>query len=248
MIRAVIIDDEAHCIQSLKSDLAACCPQVEVVAEAMGGKEGLLAIKNHQPDLVFLDVAMPWMNGFEMLEILPTVTFSLIFTTAHDEFAALAFRKSAVDYLLKPIAQRDLMEAVQKSERHSVGLAEQAQVQNLISNYRQPEQQQKIALPNREGYEFVEPSKITFCEAEGAYTKIHLNGNRSLLVSRSLGDIAELLPQDQFLRIHHSSIVNVDDVTHFIRSDGGYVQLSNGKKLVVSKTRKEAVMERLGLK
>jgi two-component system, LytTR family, response regulator len=248
MIRAIIIDDEAHCIQSLKNDLTECCPQVTLVAEANNGKEGLLAIKEHHPDLVFLDVAMPWMNGFEMLELLPSVGFAVIFTTAHDQFAALAFRKSAVDYLLKPIDKTDLKEAIRKVEQQWQGSGTQAKVDNLISNYRQPEQAHKIALPFREGYEFVETSKINYCEAEGAYTRIHLADNRVMLVSRSLGDIAELLPTHDFIRIHHSTVVNVSSVTHFIRSDGGYVQMKNGSKLMVSKSRKEAVMERLGLR
>lgn len=247
MINAIIIDDEPDAIESLKNDLKKYCPQVLVVAEAPSGKDGLLAIKRLQPQLVFLDVAMPWMNGFEMLELLPEINFALIFTTAHDQFAALAFRKSAIDFLLKPIAADDLKEAVQKAADKLEKKTDAEHVNNLINNYREPEQQ-KIAFPCRDGYEFIEPSGIICCEAEGAYTKVHLHDKRTLLISRSLGDIGELLPANDFVRVHHSSIVQLNSVTHFLRHDGGYVQLSNGMKMMVSKSKKENLMEKLGLK
>ncbi|HSC54154.1 MAG TPA: LytTR family DNA-binding domain-containing protein [Phnomibacter sp.] len=247
MIRAIIIDDEQHCIQALKNDLQQHCADVEIVAECPSAKEGLLAIKNLDPQLVFLDVAMPWMNGFEMLELLPAIHFALIFTTAHDEYAALAFRKSAIDYLLKPVASEDLKEAVAKAKQKLEGNTGAQQISNLISNYRKPEQQ-KIAFPCRDGYEFIYPSHIVCCEAEGAYTKVYLSDARSLLISRSLGDIGELLPEDLFARVHHSSIVNLKYVTHFLRTDGGYVQMSNGMKLMVSRSKKDGLMEKLGLR
>src|SRR5215831_4695369 len=108
MIRSIVIDDEQHCIRALLSDLQKNCPAVEVLDACHSAKEGILSIKKNKPDLVFLDVEMPWMNGFEMLEVLGEVNFSIIFTTAHDEFAAKAFRISAVDYLLKPVDANDL--------------------------------------------------------------------------------------------------------------------------------------------
>src|SRR6476469_5150987 len=115
MITAVIIDDEELCIQSLKTDLENCCPHVQVVAECRSGKEGLLAIRKLKPQLLFLDIQMPWMNGFEMLELVEDINFALIFATAYDQFAARAFRISAVDYLVKPIAPEDLKAAVKKA-------------------------------------------------------------------------------------------------------------------------------------
>jgi two-component system LytT family response regulator len=248
MLRAIIIDDELPNIQSLAKDLQQHCPQVEIVAEAQSGKDGLLAIKRVKPDLVFLDIAMPYMNGFEMLELLPAIDFAIIFTTAHDRFAAQAFRISAVDYLLKPISPKDLVEAVQKAESKLAGNNSHPTVSNLLANFRQPEAQQKIAFPFREGYEFVEARRISHCEAEGAYTKVHIGEAKPLLISRSLGDISEMLSPDMFMRIHHSTIVNIQQVTHFIRTDGGYVQMKNGVKLMVSKSKKEMVMEKLGLK
>ncbi len=248
MIRAIVIDDEPQNAAMLKKDIATYCPSVEVIAECHSAKEGILAIKKEKPDLIFLDIEMPWINGFEMLELLDEINFSIIFTTAHDQFAAKAFRLSAVDYLLKPIDSNDLKEAVRKAElkiNHQQG---NIHIENLLRNIKQPSSQQKIALPYKEGYEFVEVSHIIYCQAEGAYTKVFLDNKKYILVSKTLGDIEELLPTDLFIRIHHSTVVNAGFITHFVRTDGGYVKLQTGEQLIVSKSKKDAVMERLGLK
>lgn len=248
MIRSIIIDDEQHCIRALLNDLQMNCPSVDVVDTCNSAKEGMMSIKKNKPDLIFLDVEMPWMNGFEMLELLGNLSFSIIFTTAHDEFAAKAFRISAVDYLLKPVDANDLKIAVQKVERKMNEGGGLENIANLLRNIKQPTQDQKIALPQREGYEFVEVSSILYCQAEGAYTKVVLDNKRTMLISRALGDVEELLPQDIFQRIHHSSLVNVSYISQFLRTDGGYVVLGNGEKLAVSKSKKESLMDRLGLK
>ncbi len=248
MIRSIVIDDEQHCVRSLLSDLQQHCPAVEVVEACSSAKEGMMAIKKLNPDLVFLDVEMPWMNGFEMLEVLGEINFSIIFTTAHDEFAAKAFRISAVDYLLKPIDASDLKAAVQKVEKKMNEGSSLNHISNLLRNMRQPSSEQKIALPQREGYEFVDVAIIIYCQAEGAYTKVFINDKKPMLISRTLGDVEELLPPEMFQRIHHSTVVNVAYISQFLRTDGGYVVLKNGEKLSVSKAKKEMLMARLGLK
>ena len=248
MLRSVIIDDEPQNAAILKSDLTTHCPLVEVIKVCHSAKEGILGIKKEKPDLVFLDIEMPWMNGFEMLEMLDTIDFSIIFTTAHDQFAAKAFRISAVDYLLKPIDANDLKEAVRKAQQKTEQRQGNVHIENLLRNIKQPTSQQKIALPYKDGYEFIEVSHIIYCQAEGAYTRVFLDNKKHILVSKTLGDIEELLPNDLFQRIHHSTVVNLNYVTHFVRSDGGYVKLQTGEQLTVSKSKKEAVMQRLGLK
>ncbi|MGZ8557184.1 MAG: LytR/AlgR family response regulator transcription factor [Chitinophagaceae bacterium] len=247
MIKAIIIDDEQHCVKALLNDLQKNCPSVEVLDSCYSAKEGIMSIKKNHPDLVFLDVEMPWMNGFEMLEVLSDVNFSIIFTTAHDEFAAKAFRISAVDYLLKPIDAHDLKEAVIKAEQ-KLQHPGNIHIENLLRNIKIPSAQQKIALSYKDGYEFVEVSHIIYCQAEGAYTKVFLDNRKYILVSKTLGDIEELLPVDLFQRIHHSTVVNLGFITHFVRSDGGYLKLQTGEQLPVSKSKKEGLMERLGLK
>lgn len=248
MITAIIIDDEKHCIDALSADLAKYCGNVVVSATCVSAKEGMLAIKKHKPQLIFLDVEMPWMNGFEMLEMLDNIDFSIIFTTAHDQFAAKAFRISAVDYLLKPIDADDLKTAVRKAEDKITSLTGTLNIQNLLNNIRQPAPQQKIALPNRDGYEFVPATSILYCTAEGAYTKMVFNEKRALLISRKLGDVEEMLPQEIFVRIHHSTIININAITQYSRTDGGYVLMNTNEKLMVSKARKETLLSRLGLK
>lgn len=247
MIKAIIIDDEQHCVKALLNDLKKNCSSVEVVDTCFSAKEAIMSIKKNNPDLIFLDVEMPWMNGFEMLEVLGDVNFSIIFTTAHDEFAAKAFRISAVDYLLKPIDAHDLKEAITKVD-HKLNDSGNLHIENLLRNIKKSAAQQKIALPYKEGYEFVEVSHIIYCQAEGAYTKVFLDNRKYILVSKTLGDIEELLPADIFQRIHHSTVVNLGFITHFVRSDGGYVKLQTGEQLPVSKSKKEGLMERLGLK
>jgi two-component system LytT family response regulator len=248
MLRSIIIDDEPQNALTLKNDITTHCLSVEVIAICHSAKEGIMAIKKDKPELIFLDIEMPWMNGFEMLEMLDDINFSIIFTTAHDQFAAKAFRLSAVDYLLKPIDPHDLKEAVTKAHRKNEQQQGNVHIENLLRNIRQPSSHQKIALPYKDGYEFIEVSHIVYCQAEGAYTKVFLDNKKYILVSRSLGDIEELLPGDLFQRIHHSTVVNLNFITHFVRSDGGYVKLQSGEQLTVSKSKKEIVLERLGLK
>jgi len=248
VISAVIVDDEQHCVDSLVIDLSKHCPNVEVTARCNSAKEGILAIRKLRPQLIFLDVEMPWMNGFEMLEMMERIDFCIIFTTAYDKFAARAFRISAVDYLLKPIDAAELKAAVQKVEQKLLSSSGVLNVQNLLQNLRQPSHEQKIALPNRDGYEFAQLNDILYCSADGAYTKVIFSNKHALLISRTLGDIEEMLPQEIFCRIHHSTIVNINAVTHYIRTDGGYVLMNNGGKLMVSKARKEFLLEKLGLK
>jgi two-component system, LytTR family, response regulator len=248
MLRSIIIDDEPQSAGVLKNDLETHCPSVEVVSICHSAKQGIISIKKERPDLVFLDIEMPWMNGFEMLELVGDIFFSIIFTTAHDQFAAKAFRISAVDYLLKPIDATDLQDAVRKAEKRIDQQHGNVNIENLLHNFKQPATQQKIALPNKDGFEFAEVNQIIYCQAEGSYTKVFLAGKKHILVSRSLGDIEELLPSALFMRVHHSTVVNINFVTHFVRSDGGYVKMQTGEQLPVSKSKKETVMNKLGLK
>lgn len=251
MISSIIIDDEEHCIRALQNDLQKNTPFVEVIDTCNSAKAGILSIKKYNPDLIFLDVEMPWMNGFEMLEILGDrrdINCSIIFTTAHDEFAAKAFRISAVDYLLKPIDANDLKSAVQKVEKKLEEGSSFQHITNLLRNIHQPSGNQKIALPQREGYEFIDVSSIIYCQAEGAYTKVNILDKKPMPISRTLGAVEELLPPEMFQRIHHSTLVNVACISQFLRTDGGCIVLKNGEKLSISKAKKEMLMARLGLR
>ena len=248
MIRSLVIDDEQNCIESLVFDLQKYCRDVEVLETCTSPKQALLSIKKHKPDLIFLDVQMPWMNGFEMLELIDEIDFAIIFTTAYDQFAAKAFRLSAVDYLLKPVDVNDLKEAVRKAGEKIQQKTGAANITNLLNNFKKPEVSQRIAFPGREGFEFIEAGKIVYAQAEGSYTHVFLNDKRKLIISKTLSDIEEMLPSENFQRIHHSTLVNISHVTHLFKSDGGYVVLDSGEKLAISKSKKESLMEKFGLK
>jgi two-component system, LytTR family, response regulator len=248
MIKAIIIDDEANCITALQNDLKMLCPQVTVADVCRTAREGLQAIKKHQPDLVFLDVKMPGMTGFDMLETIADISFQVIFTTAHDEFAARAFRVSAVDYLLKPIDGDELATAVNKAiHLISHPKNDPRPVTNLIHNAGVPPEQQRIAIPHRTGYDFVPIHDILYCKAEGAYTTVVLQ-DRKLLLSRSLGETEQMLPMQLFERAHHSLLVNIRRIVSFSREDGSYIVMDNGDQLTVSRTRRDALLARLGVK
>ncbi len=247
MIKAIIVDDELSCIESLQYDLKNNCPEVEIIDACLSPKEALLAIRHKQPQLIFLDVQMPWMNGFEMLEVLEEINFAIIFTTAYDQFAARAFRISAIDYLLKPIDVSDLKQAVDKAAAKILQKAGSANISNLLHNIKNNDRNQRAAFPGRNGYEFIELDNIIYAKAEGAYTHVTLRDKRKLVISKTLSDIEEMLPSSPFQRVHHSTLVNLAHVTHFLKSDGGYLIMDNGEKLIVSKSKKDDLMIKLGL-
>lgn len=249
MIQTIIIDDEPHCVTALLHDLALFCPQVEVVATCHSGREGLLAIEKHDPDLIFLDIEMPLMDGFALLETLGQGRrFQVIFTTAYDEFAQRAIRVNAMDYLLKPIDDTELKDAMARVEKHlktRVNIDER--INNLLRQI-QPANEQRIALPNREGYEFVNISDIIYCKADGAYTVLILTAGRTMFLSKSLGEIEELLPEQLFVRIHHSTVVNINKISHFKKFKTSVVVMVNGDPLNVSRSRKDELLLRMGVR
>lgn len=245
MLKAVIIDDEARGRQTLLNLLQMHCPQVEVVAQADSGANGIEVIKLHQPDLVFLDVEMPEMTGFEMLDKMPAHDFSVVFTTAHSEHAIKAIKFSAMDYLLKPIDADELMEAVERVEE-SLSQRQEEQYTLLLKNKNGDKPHfEKIALPTSEGYVFVPIKEILRCEASGSYTIFHLVNKDSILVCKNLKEYEELLNEGNFYRVHHSHLVNIDHIQRYLRGDGGQLVLTDGSVVEVSRRKKEAFLEHL---
>ncbi len=248
-MKAIIIDDELNCIKVLQNDLKMFCPEVEILDTCQSAKEGMLSIKRNNPNLVFLDVEMPWMNGFEMLEILDKeINFETIFTTAYNQFAVKAFRVSAVDYLLKPIDSSDLTEAVAKAKKSLKEKEDHSNINTLLQNIKTPPTLQKIAISSREGYDFFPLSDIIYCKANGAYTDIIFVNNKRLLLSKSLGETEAMLPAEFFERIHHSLVVNIHHINQFKKSTGSFIVMDNGDELNVSKSKKEQLLLRLGVK
>lgn len=247
MIKAIIIDDEPNCIKSLQHDLAMFCPDVHVIDCCHSAAEGIAAIKKLLPDVVFLDVEMPKMNGFDMLDKLQPINFHVIFVTAHDRFAVRAFRVSAIDFLTKPVDSNELIEAVEKVKRSNTNTITDLTLQNLLQNLKLPEPLQKLTVPVRDGYELIATDEIIYCKATGAYTDIVLK-ERKLLSSRSLGTTEQALPADMFERIHHSLLINIHHVKQFRKNEGSFIVMDNGDELPVARARKERLMQRLGIK
>ena len=246
MIRAIIIDDEPYCCEVLVALLGDCCPQVNVVATCHNARDGLSSIRQHTPDLVFLDVEMPKMNGFAMLEQLPSVNFHLIFTTSYDQYALKAFRFSAIDYLLKPIDRDELQTAVHKVLQQSQSPLPQ-QLEILMRKIHQPTAAiTKIALPTMEGLQMILVDRIISCESDDNYTILKLKDRRKITVSCTLKEIEEILEDHRsFIRVHRSYLVNLNEIEKYLKGEGGYLIMSDGSTIDVSRTRKETLLKKL---
>jgi two-component system LytT family response regulator len=245
MIKAIIIDDEMHCRKTLGILLKEYCPDVQVIDQCDNGEDGAEAIKKGKPDLVFLDIEMPRMNGFEMLEQFSEIPFAVIFTTGYDQYAIKAFRFSALDYLLKPIDHEELKKAVLKVSQHILYPLPQ-QLEILLQKiHHQPAAINKIALPTMEGLQMIPVDSIISCASDRNYTAVLLKGRQKIIVSRILKDIEEMLEEYSFLRVHHSYIVNLNEISKYIKGEGGYLVMSDGSSVDVSRSRKEILLQKL---
>lgn len=245
MIRAILIDDEPLAVEVLGNDLKNYCPNIEIVAKCHSAKEGLKAIKEHKPDLIFLDIEMPWMNGFEMLEVIENIDFDVIFTTAYDQFAVQAFRISAIDYLLKPIDKDDLIIAVNKvGEKKEPHMSKQ-HLDVLMQNMAPSGEHQRVALPSKNGFEFVLMQDILYCEADGNYTYFYMVDKKKRLISRPMKEVEKMLNDPSFCRIHNSYLINLNQTQRYIRGDGGYVEMMDGTTLNVARSKKEELISKI---
>lgn len=244
MIKAIIIDDELHCQQTLSLLLKEFCTEVQLAEQCGSAKKGLEAIEKNKPDLVFLDIEMPTMNGFEMLEQFSEIPFAIIFTTSYDQYAIKAIRFSALDYLLKPIDPNELVSAVKKvQEQRHLPMAEQFQM--LLKQVQGKEHHfNKIAVPTAEGFELVPADQVIHCEANDNYTHLFLKNKNKIIACRTLKEMEEqLLDFNFFIRVHHSYMINLNEVTKYIRGEGGYLVMSDGSTVSVSRSRKEALLK-----
>jgi two-component system LytT family response regulator len=244
MLKAIVIDDEPECVRSLVIDLEKHCPGVEISAECTGGKDGIKAIHHHNPDIVFLDIDMPFINGFDLLEMVPNIDFEVIFTTAYDKYALQAFKISAVDYLLKPVDPEALKQAIQKVRLLKESGNAQKQISFLIQQIKDLENDEvrKIALPTFDGLEFINLDDILYCQSDGAYSYVFFTDDTKLYISKTLRYLEDALCDFHFFRVHNSYIVNLKYVKKYAKTDGGLLILSNGEKVKVSRSRKEQLL------
>ncbi len=246
MIRAVIIEDEAESRELLAALVTKNCEGVTVVDTAGNVASGVEAIKKHAPDLIFLDISMPDGTGFDLLGKVANMKFDVIFTTATDRYALKAIKYSALDYMLKPIDVEELKVAVEKVKEKKSTVSGVENLAFLLQNLKQKNDNfSKITLPTGNAYEIVNVPDIIRCEAEGSYTNFYLVGNKKVMVSASLKHYEDLLPENDFIRVHHHHLINMNHVTRFLKVDGGYAIMSDGTQVEISRRKKDAFVERL---
>jgi len=236
---AVLVDDERNALEMLEWMLQKNCPEVNILAMCDSPLDGLEKIKTLKPDVIFLDIEMPRLNGFDLLEQLGQHASSVIFTTAYNQFAIKAFKVSAVDYLLKPVDPEDLKAAVQKVQSQKTKI--NTDQLDLLLSYMKPEKprSKRIALTASDHLVFVETDKIIYCESDSNYTIFFLSDGQKIIVSKTLKDVEEILDGADFFRIHASYLINMKHVTKFTRGDGGYVVMTNNQHITVSRKKKD---------
>jgi len=243
MIKAIIVDDEPDCSETLGILLQKCCPGVQIAAICNSGASALKEIPFHNPDLVFLDIEMPHMNGFQLLENLPSIAFDIVFTTSYDQYAIKAIRWSAMDYLLKPVDQEELKSAIEKTvRRHQPPLPQQLEI--LLQRLHQP-MASKIAIPTMAGLEMIAVDSIITCASSSNYTTLYLKGRQKITASRTLKEIEEILDGLTFFRVHQSFLVNLNEITKYVKGEGGYLVMSDGTSIDVARSRKESLLIKL---
>ncbi len=236
-IKAILIDDEERARNTLKKLLADFCPEVEIVAEAANVPDGVLVINQHRPQLVFLDIEMPDYSGFELLSFFRDVDFEIIFVTAYNDYALKAFEVSAIDYLLKPVDIDKLKLSVTKVQQKLKFFDMQPRL-NLLKESFRTEQFSKIALPVADGLLFVDVTEIELLEADEAYTHVFLKNGSSVLVSKKLKFVEEVLSsRPNYFRCHRSHIVNINFLKKYGKGEGSLL-LENGKTISVARERK----------
>ena len=235
-MNCIIIDDEKHCIKTLSNLLEVNFSEVKILASCLDPTKAYDLIRQHKPDFIFLDIEMPLLNGFDLLSKFDHLDFDVIFTTAYDTYAIKAIKYSALDYLLKPIDKEDLAAALEKIRNKQGSISkEQLQMASAVHSRQMPD---TIALPTTDGLTFASVNDIVYCIADGSYTRMCMIDKSEALLSKTLGDVEELLSEYHFFRIHHSTLINLKQVKKYIRGEGGDVVMCNGQCLQVARTRK----------
>lgn len=269
MIRTIIIDDEPDNVDLLALQLTRHCPQVEIIGQFTDSPSALIALRSLRPALVFLDIEMPMLNGFQVLEQLGEVHFQVVFITAYNQYAVRAFRFAALDYLLKPVDTVDLVNAVRRAEKLALttagsigtgpewiarfellrGMYEATGESSLqTANPTSPPLSGKMAIPHANGLTIVEINHILYAESDSNYTHFVLDTGEKYLISKTLGDVQEMLETRNFLRVHRQYVVNLDHIRRFMRGDGAYVVLTNGASIPVARQHRDRLLERFGWK
>jgi two-component system LytT family response regulator len=244
-IKTLIVDDERNNSDYLRLLLQENCSCIDLIGISDHPLKAIELIKQMQPQLVFLDIEMPSMTGFDVLQELEPIHFEVVFVTAHNHYALHAFDVHAIGYLTKPVEKAKLVQTVLNAKER---IEQKSIQQHLFSLLQQQEisgkSPIKLALPTQNGLQFIKHEDILHCDSNGNYTWFYLKDDTKILVSRQLGEYEKLLPPDQFVRIHDKHIINLSSLSTYLRGSGGEVRLENGRQLPVSAKRKEDLLQR----
>ncbi|HTS45707.1 MAG TPA: LytTR family DNA-binding domain-containing protein [Puia sp.] len=246
-MKAIIVDDEPDGIRTLKKLLELNCPEVEIAACCASVDVAKHRLDEIHPDIVFLDVQMPGKSGLEMLAELTVKNFEVIFVTAHHEYMLQALQFSAVDYLMKPVDEDRLVEAVQRVKKRMKQEKSPGQTEALLHNITKAgtPMEMRLCLPTLKGFTIVKLEEIIYCEAQRSYTIFRLINNKNIMISKPLFDYDKLLSDTTFLRIHKSFLINLMHIKEYIRGEGGTVVMSNGMEIEVSRRKKELFLSKV---
>lgn len=243
-LKAILIDDEKNSLESLSYEIKEYCPELEVIKTCQNPLEGIKIVQEERPDILFLDIEMPGLNGFEFLEKLPDIKFHVIFVTAYDQFAIKAFEFNAVDYLLKPVRKTKLISAVQKILDRQHTEFDKSNLEALIQNIHIQSHSglENIALPTSDGFSMVHINDISHLQADSNYTWVHLLNQKKYLVTKTLKDMEDMLRFPQYFRPHKSFLVNLNHVDRYIRGQGGYLMMKDNTQIPVARSQKAELM------
>ncbi|RYF25428.1 MAG: response regulator transcription factor [Flavobacteriales bacterium] len=243
ILKAILIDDELKSRDNLRQLLLKYCPNVNVIAEAGSAVEAIKLIKELHPDLLFLDIEMGEVSGFDLLKLLNgEQNFEVIFVTAFDKYGIQAVKACAIDYLLKPINILELSVAVDKASIQINPKKENERLKELVANIDRGDDEQRIAIPLADKIEFLALNKIIRLEAEGNYTHIYLDNKKQYLVCKTLKEYHELLANQNFIRTHQSHLINFRKIVAYVKTDGGYLAMEDGSQIPISRQKKEEVL------
>jgi len=247
MIKAVIIDDEQLAIESLQWEIENFSQDIKVIESFTNPKEAVSGINYLKPDLVFLDIEMPEIDGFQLLQMLDYKNFDIIITTAYNQYAIQAFKANAIDYLLKPVDPDDLIQAIDKVKSRQQNNSSTHNIEAILKKLVKTglERHKKIPLSLNNKIKLVEPDQILYCKSDGSYTTVFMTDGTEYLVSKSIKHIEELLPEEYFIRVHKSYMVNLNEIKELIKQGSGEIVLSNDFIIPISRSHRKQVFEAL---